>query len=348
MSEKLLVIGNFGTNGGNCGQSIKTNVVYDLLKKESSVDIVAFDTATIKHPMQIFALIYNIFRHKKFIVLPAQNALPVLAFLFFIFHKKADYIVIGGWLPSYLAQSNKLLKFLIVKQFRMFVETHEMSTLLANIGINSKVLPNFKKFEALEYTSAIKKRTDTENSIKFVYLSRIIKAKGVLDALCALKLIAAEYPGKNYNFHIYGNIAIDFEDEFLRHVAISQLENLHVTCKGFIQPNEVQDTLTQYHYFLFPTYYPGEGFPGCVVDAFSAGLPVIASDWKYNAEVVKPPTNGFLYETKNVAELTQLLRKVSVLTPQEYCVLVNNCLASALQYHEDHVKIDMRKFGIIC
>lgn len=37
---------------------------------------------------------------------------------------------------------------------------------------------------------------------------------------------------------------------------------------------------------LFPTYWSGEGFPGVIIDAYIAGVPVIASDWNFNKEVV--------------------------------------------------------------
>jgi glycosyltransferase involved in cell wall biosynthesis len=49
--------------------------------------------------------------------------------------------------------------------------------------------------------------------------------------------------------------------------------------------------LRDYFALLFPIYYIGEGFAGTAIDAFSAGVPVIASDWKYNSEVIKEGIN---------------------------------------------------------
>mgnify|MGYP002239410386 CR=1 FL=1 len=49
-------------------------------------------------------------------------------------------------------------------------------------------------------------------------------------------------------------------------------------------------TLCRYDIMLFPTYWYGEGFPGIVMDAYIAGLPLIASDWNINTEVITEKT----------------------------------------------------------
>jgi glycosyltransferase involved in cell wall biosynthesis len=56
---------------------------------------------------------------------------------------------------------------------------------------------------------------------------------------------------------------------------------------------------------LFPTYWEGEGFPGVIIDAFIAGLPVIATDWNMNKEIIEEGINGFLIEPKSTDALVQ-------------------------------------------
>ena len=69
--------------------------------------------------------------------------------------------------------------------------------------------------------------------------------------------------------------------------------------KGVLQSNEVVSTLKRYDALIFPSHYIGEGCPGILVEALSASLPIIASDWKYNCEFVVNCENGFLCETYN-------------------------------------------------
>ena len=69
--------------------------------------------------------------------------------------------------------------------------------------------------------------------------------------------------------------------------------------RGVLQPDKVVPALRQYDALVFPSHYDGEGCPGILVEALSAGLPIIASDWKYNSEFVVNGDNGFLCDTFN-------------------------------------------------
>lgn len=61
---------------------------------------------------------------------------------------------------------------------------------------------------------------------------------------------------------------------------------------------------------LFPTYYHGEGFPGNVIDAYNSGLPVIATDWLYNKEVVLDGKTGLLVPVKDPSALSDAIMKL--------------------------------------
>ena len=66
------------------------------------------------------------------------------------------------------------------------------------------------------------------------------------------------------------------------------------------------DLLSSYHVMLFPTYWKGEGFPGVLIDAFISGLPVIATDWAYNKEIVNHGETGFIIPTRDSEALTKV------------------------------------------
>lgn len=53
-----------------------------------------------------------------------------------------------------------------------------------------------------------------------------------------------------------------------------------------------------------------EGFPMTIAEAFSASLPVIASDIGSLGEIVRPGVNGELFEPGNVLELAEMVRNV--------------------------------------
>lgn len=50
-----------------------------------------------------------------------------------------------------------------------------------------------------------------------------------------------------------------------------------------------------YFVLLFPTYYENEGFARTLIDAYSAEVPVIVTDRRYNSELVTDKM-GFIYK----------------------------------------------------
>ena len=61
-----------------------------------------------------------------------------------------------------------------------------------------------------------------------------------------------------------------------------------------------------------------------------AGLPVIASDWRFNKEIVKIGETGYIFEAKNIEALSQCIEEVIADSFKIYN-LKNRCL----KYSED-------------
>ena len=87
---------------------------------------------------------------------------------------------------------------------------------------------------------------------------------------------------------------------------------------------------------LFPTYWKGEGFPGVIIDAFVAGLPVIATDWNMNTEIIEDGVNGFIIEPKSSEALAEKMQYVMHNRKELENIRENN-LARAKDYQIDKV-----------
>ena len=61
---------------------------------------------------------------------------------------------------------------------------------------------------------------------------------------------------------------------------------------------------------MFPTYFHGEGFAGCLIDAFFAGIPVIATDWLYNKDVIIDNKNGILVPIKSPRDIANAILRL--------------------------------------
>lgn len=106
-----------------------------------------------------------------------------------------------------------------------------------------------------------------KSKLKFVYTSNIMTEKGVFEFIN----FAENYP--NDQFDIYGQVMLVDEELILFHNRISSLEN--VNFKGVYRN---LDFLKDYDCLLFPSRYPTEAVPLCILEAWNNGLAIISSD----------------------------------------------------------------------
>ncbi|MDP2185844.1 MAG: glycosyltransferase, partial [Xanthomonadales bacterium] len=145
--------------------------------------------------------------------------------------------------------------------------------------------------------------------LRVAFLSRISPKKNLAGALNMLARLPASVPVR---FTIYGpqEDAECWQDCAVR---IARLPN-HVSAKwgGSVPPEQVHATLAGHDLFLFPTF--GENFGHVIVDAMSAGLPLLLSDqtpWRelaergVGADLPLADTGAFVRWIEDYAAMTQ-------------------------------------------
>ena len=155
-----------------------------------------------------------------------------------------------------------------------------------------------------------------------------MKEKGIGDAIEVVKDINSALGETMYELDIYGSIDVNQTEWF------EELQTnfpSYISYKGCVNFDKSVETLNKYFALLFPTYYSGEGFAGTIIDALAAGLPVIASDWKYNAEIVKHGICGYIYPTQDNNALYKILCEVAQ-NPNKILLLKKNCVDTAKNY----------------
>ena len=149
--------------------------------------------------------------------------------------------------------------------------------------------------------------------LKLCTFSRVMKEKGIEEAVLAVKSINEKYGKTLFTLDVYGQIDAGQTEWFEK---LSKDFPEYVRYRGLVDFDKSTDVLKSYCALLFPTYYEGEGFAGTLIDAMAAGVPVIASDWKYNSEVVKDGETGFLYETHNQEMFVEKIEWIANNLPQ--------------------------------
>lgn len=244
-----------------------------------------------------------------------------------IFKKDIYYFVVGGDTPDKIENGIFDIKYYKICK-KIFIETNSMKDKMFSFGLlQTEYLPNFKKF---------KKRVTTNKEkvlpLKTVFFSRITPEKGVNMIFEMQKKINKDISKIEIDF--YGPISNDYRKEF----EIKILENNLTSYKGILnaQDESIYDILDQYDLMLFPTYWKGEGFPGAIVDGFISGVPILASDWKYNKEIIKNNITGFLFEAKNQIKFENKIKNI-LENPSILKTMRINCYKESKKYEVENV-----------
>lgn len=276
-------------------------VLFENLKKELdslNIEYLLIDTNKSNYPnmiVAIFSIIYNIFKKGKnashISLHGTSKDYSFLALFVYLSSKinKINYSLrkFAGDFDTYYenASSSKkrVIKFILKKSEHNFFETKNLTKYFEKFNKNTHWFPNVR-----ESQNRVFKEKKFEK--KFVFISQLFKTKGVSEIFETSNLLP-----KEYQIDLYGPIKDEmYTEEFFKKYKANYL--------GALKADEVLAKLKEYDVLLLPTYYKGEGYPGIIIEAFSAALPVITTSWRSISEIVTDKT-GVIIECKNVDKL---------------------------------------------
>ena len=317
------------------GQTVKTKILQDELQRiYPDSELLIADTYNCKRNMM--KLFFNVFQCIKnsdvvFVLLSRNGAKILFPFIYEcnkIFKKRIYHDVIGGSLDELINKGIIKKKHLLGFE-KNWVESENLKKKIEMLGItNVDVIPNFKRLKILEKDLLC---TQYDGVLKFCTFSRVTKQKGITDAIEAIRELYDE--GESVVLHIYGPIEGSYKDEFEK---LLRENSGCVIYKGISEFSKSVEVLKDYFMLLFPTTFYGEGFPGTIIDAYAAGIPVIATDWHCNPEIIKEGITGILYDSNN-KELLKEKIIYSIKNKDKIIRMKNNCIDKAWDYHPDKI-----------
>lgn len=339
MGKKISFIGPISQKRNIVGgATVKNKYMIEFLEKNGiKLEIVDTDNWKKNKTFIFFKLIYIfIFSSSEKIILSTSSGGTYLFLKFFYYlnirKKLVYYFVIGGDTPDKLLEKEYEIKY-YKKITKIYIETKSMAQKMKDLGlIQTEYLPNFKKF-------TFKDRSEKEISLplKAVFFSRITYEKGTDIIFEMLKEINKDKININVDF--YGPI----DEIYKNHFYLKVSEFSEVRYKGVLDGRDFKifDILGEYDFMLFPTFWKGEGFPGTIIDSLISSLPIVASDWNYNSEIINSDI-GYIFESKNQEAFNNTIKKIlknpeellkkrkfSYLKSKKYCL--NNVLKEVLK-----------------
>lgn len=199
-----------------------------------------------------------------------------------------------------------LYKFAFSNIQTLFFQNRENMELFKKNNIATskhKLLPgsgvNLDRFQLQEYPE--------DSVVNFVFISRIMKEKGIDQYLEAAKIIREK--NKNTKFHICGFLEEDYED-----IINEAVDNNIVIYHGMVK--DIRTILKDIHCTIHPTFYP-EGLSNVLLESAACGKPLISTNRPGTKEVIEDGKNGFLLEPKNTEELVNKIEDFLKLSYEE-------------------------------
>jgi len=148
------------------------------------------------------------------------------------------------------------------------------------------------------------------DNINLVYLSNIMKSKGIFELIEAFEELS------QVNRNLYLNIAGDFmADEYMNINQVKQEfyakieQNTKIRYHGKVFEKEKTMLLQKSDIFILPSYYRSEAFPISIIEAMACENAIITTNYKYLPEIVKE-SNGVLVETNSIKSLKDGIEKL--------------------------------------
>lgn len=135
------------------------------------------------------------------------------------------------------------------------------------------------------------------------YLSMCVREKGLFDTVEALALVNKELAEAKSPLRVQLTVAGKFahepeQQEFENRIGQADLNGSGgkkvVEYVGFVSGAEKDRLLRESDCLCFPTFYPIEGQPVCVVEAMAYGLPVITTRWRAMPEFFESKYPGLV------------------------------------------------------
>lgn len=297
---------NEGLTPGSDGVVLKNRFFCNYLQTKMSVDFIDLDILKKKHLGYILSSGGKLLKQILLgggVIMGSGGSAPSCKLIRLVrcatLGRPVWILGLGGNMHEYIVSNSSSLD-IMGRTKAILAEGKKMVEVLRNAGLKQTYyIPNFKN---IEYIPEKVERND--NVVRFVFFARVHRNKGCNEIFEAARILNDKGLKDKFEVHFYGYKDADYQKDFERN--LSQSEN-NVSYEGARDTtlHETYRELASYDAMLFPTYWGDEGFPATIVDAFIAGLPVIATEWKCNGELIEGGKNGFLIPIKSPTALAE-------------------------------------------
>lgn len=207
----------------------------------------------------------------------------------------------GAGMEQLLSQKNtliyKLNKFFLSRVAGIIVLGERLKSIYIGIVDEKKIhtVENFTQDNLFIKYSELKNKNKC-SKLKVLFLSNLLPGKGYIELLYSAKFL----PESEVEFHFAGGFEnTDDKEHFLENIS----GRSNIFYHGIVNGNKKRELLIDSDIFCLPTYYPYEGQPISILEAYAAGCAVITTNHSGIFDIFEPGRNGCVVHKKDPKDL---------------------------------------------
>lgn len=313
------------------GQSKASKMALSCIDTKDIVTIINLSKQRLKNGFssfgrffEIFKILIQVWKNRKYNDLIYISIAESYAgnlrdlFIYFICFKSRNKIIIhmlGGAGMAKILNSTGLTSFLnryIISRLGGVIVEGELNFLMFKNIISDRkihIIPNFADDYLFVNDEEIYRKFSDNKRIQILYLSNLIPGKGYIELANAYIELSQEYKDKIVINFVGGFESFETKCSFLS--KIEQYEGLNYL-GSFIDGAEKRALYCKSHVFCLPTFYPYEGQPISILEAYASGCVVITSNHSGIPFVFRDKINGFIVDKKSIASLKKAIEETVI------------------------------------
>ncbi len=181
------------------------------------------------------------------------------------------------------------------------------------VSIYSSIVPsarihavkNFADDECFIDDLALSLKWSGQEKFNVLFLSNHLPGKGHQELVEAIRTMPPNRRA-HFSFHFAGG----FEDESSKSKFLNRIATMDsVTYHGTVSGERKRRLLHAAHLFCLPTYYPYEGQPISILEAYASGSAVITTDHSGIFDIFTPEENGWEVRPKSAQSIADVLTR---------------------------------------
>jgi glycosyltransferase involved in cell wall biosynthesis len=190
-------------------------------------------------------------------------------------------------------------------------------------------------------------------ALSILYISTLMSSKGYRETIAAASLLAQRHPAVHFQLDLGGELLPerDFpsrqaQEQDLRERLADAPANLAAKHHGVVTGSAKQRLLDEADVFVLPTDYVNEGQPIAVIEALTAGLPVVATAWRGIPESLPESMRSLLVPARDAKAVAEKLEDLLV-APDTFAAMSRDALGHASHFrperHFDALDRELRR-----